>query len=617
MLAQVLKPSVLTALVMAVLVFAAFNVAAQPPVNAQEQGGVTSSASSRNATASPQGEVAGATQTAVQIVKGLSRPDPLCQGDTIAYTVTLSNISTKDTGVLAASITDAIPGGAIYVANSVSGGFNDDDATYDNGQNQIEWSGSLGPNQSAVVTFSVTVHEEAGNGKKIVNVAQGTLSTLSVDVELIATVDCPTVPDCNRNGENDVTEIAENAALDSNNDGIVDVCGVIEYVVSDQQGEVECKYPGTTVWVACPPGQPLPPGTEITTGFDGSAKLEARIDGQAVKSFDMDDLSSMKISYGISSSGNFFLSLDVEIEFGPIELDIKTENFKADAKISTPNKDTAIRGTRLDVSTDGIIDELILYDGEVDVTLAFSGLTFNHQVALCSPNALRITTDGYTILTEESIAQPDADGDCMLDRFEDDHGCLDASVADASADPDSDGLDNFDEYEAWSDPCDPDTDGDDLSDGSDDPDGMGPIASGPDNCPILANPGQEDYDGDGTGDACDGNDDGDACTDLEELQTASGSEAYGGLRDPLNPNDFYDVLGGGGGPPDGFIDLSNDIFGVIIHYAPTGTEETYDVAFDRGPSAGPNVWNMTAPDGVIDLTNDILGVILQYFHSCQ
>ena len=69
------------------------------------------------------------------------------------------------------------------------------------------------------------------------------------------------------------------------------------------------------------------------------------------------------------------------------------------------------------------------------------------------------------------------------------------------------------------------------------------------------------------------------------------------------------MVGGGGGPPDQIIDLTNDIFGVIIHYAPTGNEPTYDVAYDRGPSAGPKVWNMTAPDGVIDLTNDILGVI--------
>ena len=78
-------------------------------------------------------------------------------------------------------------------------------------------------------------------------------------------------------------------------------------------------------------------------------------------------------------------------------------------------------------------------------------------------------------------------------------------------------------------------------------------------------------------------------------------------------------------PPDGVIDLTNDILWVIQHYAPSGytpgatdlTGTTIWDNYDRGPSAGPNVWNMTAPDGVIDLTNDIFGVIQQYLHNCQ
>ena len=35
------------------------------------------------------------------------------------------------------------------------------------------------------------------------------------------------------------------------------------------------------------------------------------------------------------------------------------------------------------------------------------------------------------------------------------------------------------------------------------------------------------------------------------------------------------------------------------------------------PSSGPNPWNMTAPDGFIDLPNDVLGVILQFGHDCR
>ena len=107
--------------------------------------------------------------------------------------------------------------------------------------------------------------------------------------------------------------------------------------------------------------------------------------------------------------------------------------------------------------------------------------------------------------------------------------------------------------------------------------------------------------------------DGDGCTDLRE----NGSdETLGGMRDWQNPHDFYDVIGGGGGPPDGIIDLPNAILGVIQHFSPDG-EAPYDVQFDRGSSTGPDAWNMTAPDGVIDLPNDILGVIQQFGHNCQ
>ncbi|MCH8009258.1 MAG: chromosome condensation regulator RCC1 [Chloroflexi bacterium] len=107
--------------------------------------------------------------------------------------------------------------------------------------------------------------------------------------------------------------------------------------------------------------------------------------------------------------------------------------------------------------------------------------------------------------------------------------------------------------------------------------------------------------------------DGDGCLNKIELGT---DETLGGLRNPDNPWDFYDVLGPGAAlPTDGVIDLPNDILGVILHFSPSGAAP-YDVNFDRGPSSGPNAWNMTAPDGVIDLPNDILGVILQFNHRC-
>ncbi len=111
-----------------------------------------------------------------------------------------------------------------------------------------------------------------------------------------------------------------------------------------------------------------------------------------------------------------------------------------------------------------------------------------------------------------------------------------------------------------------------------------------------------------------GDTDGDGCSDQQELGLDS---THGGQRNFANPWDFYDVLGANLGPPDGYIDLFNDMAGVIDHYAPTGTESAYDANFDRGPSSGPNQWNMTAPDGKIDLFNDIAGVISQIFHDCR
>ena len=78
------------------------------------------------------------------------------------------------------------------------------------------------------------------------------------------------------------------------------------------------------------------------------------------------------------------------------------------------------------------------------------------------------------------------------------------------------------------------------------------------------------------------------------------------------PNSWNDTQ-----PPDGVIDLPNDILGVILQFAPLGTGPVYDVRFDRGVTIGANHWQRAAPDGVIDLPNDILGVIQQYNHNCQ
>ena len=96
----------------------------------------------------------------------------------------------------------------------------------------------------------------------------------------------------------------------------------------------------------------------------------------------------------------------------------------------------------------------------------------------------------------------------------------------------------------------------------------------------------------------------DGCPDASELRD---DPAIGGLRDPYNPYDWYDVN------QDGVVDLFGDILGVISHFSLDG-EAPYDVVYDRGAPiiGGAGTWSRKAPDGVIDLFTDILGVISQF-----
>lgn len=100
--------------------------------------------------------------------------------------------------------------------------------------------------------------------------------------------------------------------------------------------------------------------------------------------------------------------------------------------------------------------------------------------------------------------QADTDADGFDDWEETRAACFQPLVPDRSAasdgDPDNDGLTNQQEL-AWpvTDPCNPDSDGDGVLDGTD-------------NCPILTpNPSQIDTDSDGRGDECDPDADGDFC----------------------------------------------------------------------------------------------------------
>ena len=112
-----------------------------------------------------------------------------------------------------------------------------------------------------------------------------------------------------------------------------------------------------------------------------------------------------------------------------------------------------------------------------------------------------------------------------------------------------------------------------------------------------------------------GDTDGDGCSDVRENGL---DPTQGGLRNYLNPWDYFDVNG------DRHIDVPNDLLPVILAYLqgpldPGGPGPLYTAAKDRGPAKAGALfaWQRTGPDGHIDVPNDLLPIILQYLHTCK
>jgi len=203
-------------------------------------------------------------------------------------------------------------------------------------------------------------------------------------------------------------------------------------------------------------------------------------------------------------------------------------------------------------------------------------------------------------VTEDLLLDPDGDvdNDLVLDAFE--RWYYDSNSPLANSDTDGDGLDLQGEYYFGSDPTDPDTDDDGFVDFLD-------------NCAASRNPGQQNLDGDRSGDDCDRDLDGDDCFNSNERL---GDEMRGGDRNPNNPNDYFN-------PTHDRQIRVDDILAVVDQYFEDDSDGNpglppyaagYNPDTDR-TFVGPDDWDLGPPNG-LQRVDDILNVVKQYFHDC-
>jgi hypothetical protein len=141
----------------------------------------------------------------------------------------------------------------------------------------------------------------------------------------------------------------------------------------------------------------------------------------------------------------------------------------------------------------------------------------------------------------------DLDGDGIFDSIEDLYDCLDKNVADADADPDGDSLSNRAELGFGTNPCNPDSDGDGLSDGEE----LNRLVGGQS---APTDPLSEDTDGDGLLDSAEtgtGVVNGTDNTGTDPLVSDTDADGLGDLQEVQLGTDPFNVDTDGDGAEDG------------------------------------------------------------------